>query len=64
MLERHYEAGGFTHIFYRPGNQWDVGLHYTGQMGDLSSRVRRAFDHVTAGAVAWQPMPPVYDRFR
>ena len=63
VLERHYEAGGFTHTFHRPGYQWDVGLHYIGQMGDLSSPVRRAFDYVTGGAVAWQPMPPVYDRF-
>ncbi len=63
VLERHYEAGGFSHTFHRPGYQWDVGLHYIGQMGDLGSPVRRAFDHVTGGAVAWQPMPPVYDRF-
>lgn len=62
VLERHYEAGGFTHTFHRPGYQWDIGLHYIGQMGDLQSPVRRAFDHVTAGAVTWQPMPSVYDR--
>ena len=63
VLERHYEAGGFTHTFHRPGYQWDVGLHYIGQMGDLSSPVRRAFDYVTGGAVPLQPMPHVYDRF-
>ena len=62
VLERHYEAGGFTHTFHRPGYQWDIGLHYVGQVGDLRSPVRRAFDHVTAGKVAWQPMPAVYDR--
>ena len=62
VLERHYETGGFTHTFRRPGYQWDVGLHYIGQMGDLRSPVRRAFDHVTGGTVAWQSMPPVYDR--
>jgi len=62
VLERHYEAGGFTHTFRRPGYQWDVGLHYIGQMGEVHSPVRRAFDCVTAGAVAWQPMPLVYDR--
>ena len=62
VLERHYEAGGFTHTFRRPGYQWDVGLHYIGQMGEVHSPVRRAFDCVTAGAVAWQPMPSVYDR--
>ncbi len=63
VLERHYEAGGFTHTFRRPGYQWDIGLHYVGQMGDRSSPVRRAFDHVTGGMVTWQAMPSVYDRF-
>src|SRR5208337_752220 len=62
VLERHYEAGGFTHTFHRPGYEWDVGLHYIGQMQDERSAVRRAFDHVTAGSVQWQPMPDVYDR--
>jgi all-trans-retinol 13,14-reductase len=63
VLERHYEAGGFTHTFHRPGYEWDVGLHYIGQMQDERSAVRRAFDHVTAGQVRWQPMPEIYDRF-
>ena len=62
VLERHYEAGGFTHTFHRPGYEWDVGLHYIGQVQDERSAVRRAFDHVTAGSVKWQPMPDVYDR--
>ena len=61
VLERHYEAGGFTHTFHRAGYEWDVGLHYVGQM-DAGSAVRRTFDHVTAGQVRWQPMPEVYDR--
>jgi all-trans-retinol 13,14-reductase len=61
VLERHYEAGGFTHTFRRPGYDWDVGLHYIGQMQHDSS-IRRAFDHVTGGQVQWQPMPDVYDR--
>ena len=63
VLERHYEAGGFTHTFHRPGYEWDVGLHYIGQMQDEDSTVRRAFDHITAGRVQWQPMPEIYDRF-
>src|ERR1017187_610266 len=62
VLERHYEAGGFTHSFHRPGYEWDVGLHYIGQMQDEGSTVRRAFDHVTAGSMDWQPMPEIYDR--
>src|SRR5208283_4208962 len=62
VLERHYEAGGFTHTFHRPGYEWDVGLHYIGQVEDERSRERRAFDHITAGQVRWQAMPEVYDR--
>jgi all-trans-retinol 13,14-reductase len=65
VLERHYEAGGFTHTFRRPGFEWDVGLHYIGQMEE-GAQVRRAFDFVTggpvSGAVRWQAMPEVYDR--
>lgn len=62
VLERHYEPGGFTHTFRRPGFEWDVGLHYIGQVQDRTHRVRRAFDHLTGGAVEWQAMPDVYDR--
>src|SRR5271167_2197999 len=63
VLERHYESGGFTHTFHRPGYEWDVGLHYIGQVEDERSSVRRAFDHVTAGMVQWQAMSEIYDRF-
>ena len=62
VLERHYEVGGFTHTFRRPGYEWDVGLHYIGQVQDKTSGVRRAFDHVTANQVQWQAMPDIYDR--
>jgi phytoene dehydrogenase-like protein len=62
VLERHYVAGGFTHSFHRPGYEWDVGLHYIGQVQDEKSAVRRAFDHITDGAVLWSAMPEVYDR--
>ena len=62
VLERHYEVGGFTHTFRRPGYEWDVGLHYIGQVQDRTSGVRRAFDHVTANQVQWQAMPDIYDR--
>lgn len=62
VLERHYVAGGFTHTFHRPGYEWDVGLHYIGQMEE-GCAARRAFDHVTAGRVQWQALPDVYDRF-
>src|SRR5580693_965075 len=62
VLERHYTAGGYTHSFHRPGYSWDVGLHYIGQTEDAAAPARAVFDHLTDGALQWQPMPEVYDR--
>ncbi|MCC6589850.1 MAG: NAD(P)/FAD-dependent oxidoreductase [Bryobacterales bacterium] len=62
VLERHYTAGGYTHSFRRPGYEWDVGVHYIGQVGDRRSAVRAAFDHLTDAKLDWAAMPDVYDR--
>src|SRR6516225_9373471 len=62
ILERHYTAGGFTHVFRRPGYEWDVGVHYIGQVNDPKSPVRAAYDYLTDGQLSWEPMPDVYDR--
>lgn len=32
VLERRYTLGGFTHVFRRPGYEWDVGVHYIGDV--------------------------------
>ena len=64
VLERHYVAGGFTHVFHRPGYEWDVGVHYIGETRSVASPVRAAFDHVTEGRLKWNPMPDIYDEFR
>lgn len=63
VLERHYTAGGFTHVFKRPGYEWDVGLHYIGEVNQAGD-IRRAFDNLTEGRLAWNPLPEVYDRIR
>jgi all-trans-retinol 13,14-reductase len=63
VLERHYTAGGYTHVFHRPHYEWDVGLHYIGEVQDESSTVRKIFDQISGGQLDWQPMPDVYDRF-
>jgi all-trans-retinol 13,14-reductase len=62
VLERHYTAGGFTHTFRRGDYEWDVGLHYVGQVHDRRAQARRVFDHLTDRALEWAPMPEVYDR--
>lgn len=61
VLERHSTPGGFTHVFRRPGYEWDVGVHYIGQC-EPGSPVRVLFDEVTGGALGWARMPEVYDR--
>lgn len=64
VLERHYTAGGFTHSFRRPGFDWDVGVHYIGEVHRARSSLRRMFDHLSDGNLAWADMGEVYDRVR
>jgi all-trans-retinol 13,14-reductase len=64
VLEWHYTAGGFTHAFHRRGYEWDVGVHYLGQVGDPRSQVQAAFDHLTEGRLVWNPNPDIYDEIR
>ena len=62
VLERHYTAGGFTHIFKRKGYEWDVGIHYIGEMHRENSILRKLFDYVSDGQLKWADMGEVYDR--
>lgn len=61
VLERHYRAGGYTHVFSRPGYEWDVGVHYIGQVGERGA-LKGLFDRLTDGRIRWNPLPDVYDR--
>lgn len=61
VLERHYTAGGFTHAFTRPGFEWDVGVHYIGEVLEPWQRGRRLFDHLSEGRLVWADMGDVYD---
>jgi len=62
VLERHYTAGGFTHTFRRPGYEWDVGVHYIGDVSHPRAMARRMFDFITDGQLDWADMGEVYDR--
>ena len=62
LLERHYTAGGFTHIFKRRGYEWDVGIHYIGEMQRDTSVIRRLFDYISDSNLKWADMGEVYDR--
>jgi all-trans-retinol 13,14-reductase len=61
VLERHYTAGGYTHSFKRPGYEWDVGVHYIGEVGE-GQALRPAYDYLSGGALEWAPLPETYDR--
>ncbi|MHC1765125.1 MAG: phytoene desaturase family protein [Verrucomicrobiia bacterium] len=62
VLEKHWLLGGFTHSFSRDGFCWDVGLHYVGQM-ELGDTIRRAFDFILQGRVAWEKMRSPFEVF-
>ncbi|HAA21777.1 MAG TPA: FAD-dependent oxidoreductase, partial [Cytophagales bacterium] len=62
LLERHYTAGGYTHVFKRRGYEWDVGIHYIGEVTREKAVLRKLFDYVTDGALQWADMGEVYDR--
>src|SRR5262245_7392379 len=61
VLERHYTAGGYTHVFHRPGYEWDVGVHYIGDV-QPGTVLRAVFDEVTDAQLEWADMGPVYDK--
>ncbi len=62
VLEQHYTAGGYTHSYDRAGYEWDVGVHYIGDVG-TKTRTRRMFDFLSDGKLEWAPMDDEYDRF-
>jgi len=64
VLERHDVPGGFTHTFSRKGWEWDVGVHYVGGVSRPSSVLRRLFDRISEGRLAWEPLGDVVDRVR
>jgi len=59
ILERHYEPGGFTHTFKRRGYEWDVGIHYIGDMEHPKSILRKLFSYVSDDNLQWADMGDV-----
>jgi all-trans-retinol 13,14-reductase len=62
VLEQHYTAGGYTHSYERNGYEWDVGVHYIGDVG-TETRTRKMFDFLSDHNLEWAPMAAEYDRF-
>ncbi|RPA67977.1 NAD(P)/FAD-dependent oxidoreductase [Cyclobacteriaceae bacterium YHN15] len=62
VLEKHYTIGGFTHVFKRNDYEWDVGIHYVGDMHNDRKLMPRLFQHITKGKLKWEDMGVVYDK--
>ncbi len=62
VLEKHFKIGGWTHTFRRNNYEWDVGIHYIGQVHKPSSAVRKLFDLISDGKLEWCSMDINYDR--
>jgi len=62
VLEQHYVPGGFTHMFKRPGYEWDVGVHAVGEV-TTRSMTGRLLAALTRGRLQWASLGEVYDEF-
>uniref|UniRef100_A0A672USU3 Amine oxidase domain-containing protein n=1 Tax=Strigops habroptila TaxID=2489341 RepID=A0A672USU3_STRHB len=60
VLEQHDQAGGCCHSFQERGCEFDVGIHYVGQM-HTGSMLRVALDQLTDRQLCWQRLPDPYD---
>ena len=62
VLEKHFKIGGWTHTFKRGKYEWDVGIHYIGQVNKAHSVIRRLFDLISDNKLEWSKMDDNYDR--
>ncbi|UTA46602.1 NAD(P)/FAD-dependent oxidoreductase [Simiduia sp. 21SJ11W-1] len=62
VLEQHYTAGGYTHSYENAGYEWDVGVHYIGEVHKRWSVLRRIFDAISDKRIKWKAMDDCYDR--
>jgi len=60
VLEQHDQAGGCCHTFIDKGYEFDVGIHYIGNM-DQGSPTRTLLDQLTAGQLQWAPLDDRFD---
>ena len=62
VLEKHYTAGGYTHVFTRKGYEWDVGVHYIGDVNRPNTLLAQMFKYIGDGSLEWADMGEVYDK--
>ena len=61
VLEQHYTPGGMTHTFKRNDYEWDVGVHYVGEVSSNTMMIKKVYDYVCDTPIEWADMGEVYD---
>lgn len=60
VLDQHDQAGGCCHTFVDKGFEFDVGIHYVGEMAE--GRVTRVLiDQLSESGIEWVGLDSVYD---
>ncbi|XP_043086966.1 inactive all-trans-retinol 13,14-reductase [Puntigrus tetrazona] len=60
VLEQHDVSGGCCHTFTEKGFEFDVGLHYFGQLHE-NGLLKVAFDQITEGQLEFVELPQHFD---
>ncbi|XP_042332324.1 all-trans-retinol 13,14-reductase-like [Sceloporus undulatus] len=60
VLEQHSKAGGCCHTYNKKGFEFDVGIHYVGEV-DEKSIARMIIDQLTDGHLDWVRLEDPYD---
>ncbi|XP_029015716.1 all-trans-retinol 13,14-reductase isoform X2 [Betta splendens] len=60
VLEQHDRAGGCCHTFTEKGFEFDVGIHYIGEM-QAHTPLRCIVDQMTDGQLQWSPLDNPFD---
>lgn len=62
LLEQHFKFGGFTHTFKRKDWEWDVGIHYIGDM-EKGSSAYNLLNYLTGSNIKWYKMEEPFEEF-
>lgn len=60
VLEQHDQAGGCCHTFIDKGYEFDTGIHYIGEMSEMTL-TRVLVDQLTEGRLDWVKLEDVFD---
>jgi len=60
VLEQHDQAGGCCHTFVDKNYEFDVGIHYIGEMGRQTLN-KTLLDQISEGQIEWAPLEEDYD---